>query len=152
MSGRGKGGKGLGKGGAKRHRKVLRDNIQVRSALVVPVHSSSCRASRSRRSVAWRAVVPGAIFATVMWTLASVGFSVYVGSFSSYNETYGALGAAAEFAETVVESEPDNADALVALASRAIRANKRDEAKEYLAAMTPPYTPWSIIKTTKHQV
>ena len=29
MTGRGKGGKGLGKGGAKRHRKVLRDNIQV---------------------------------------------------------------------------------------------------------------------------
>ncbi|XP_068113596.1 histone H4-like [Hyperolius riggenbachi] len=28
MSGRGKGGKGLWKGGAKRHRKVLRDNIQ----------------------------------------------------------------------------------------------------------------------------
>ena len=28
MTGRGKGGKGLGKGGAKRHRKVLRDNIQ----------------------------------------------------------------------------------------------------------------------------
>ena len=28
MSYRGKGGKGLGKGGAKRHRKVLRDNIQ----------------------------------------------------------------------------------------------------------------------------
>jgi histone H4 len=28
MSGRGKGEKGLGKGGAKRHRKVLRDNIQ----------------------------------------------------------------------------------------------------------------------------
>ncbi|PWZ30476.1 Histone H4 [Zea mays] len=28
MSGRDKGGKGLGKGGAKRHRKVLRDNIQ----------------------------------------------------------------------------------------------------------------------------
>ena len=31
MTGRGKGGKGLGKGGAKRHRKVLRDNIQVRT-------------------------------------------------------------------------------------------------------------------------
>ena len=29
MSGRGKGGKGLGKGGAKRHRKVLRDNIRT---------------------------------------------------------------------------------------------------------------------------
>ena len=33
MSGRGKGGKGLGKGGAKRHRKVLRDNIQGEQAL-----------------------------------------------------------------------------------------------------------------------
>ncbi|KAK4875704.1 hypothetical protein RN001_012126 [Aquatica leii] len=28
MTGRGKGGKGLGKGGSKRHRKILRDNIQ----------------------------------------------------------------------------------------------------------------------------
>merc|ERR1712054_641075 len=28
MSGRGKGGKGLGKGGAKRHRKIIRENIQ----------------------------------------------------------------------------------------------------------------------------
>ncbi|PWA70389.1 Histone H4 [Artemisia annua] len=27
MSGRGKGGKGLGKGGAKRHRKVIRDAV-----------------------------------------------------------------------------------------------------------------------------
>ncbi|XP_066981022.1 histone H4-like [Macrobrachium rosenbergii] len=33
MTGRGKGGKGLGKGGAKRHRKVLRDNIQVSPSL-----------------------------------------------------------------------------------------------------------------------
>jgi len=28
FEGRGKGGKGLGKGGAKRHRKILRDNIE----------------------------------------------------------------------------------------------------------------------------
>ena len=34
MSGRGKGGKGLGKGGAKRHRKILRDNIQGMFAAV----------------------------------------------------------------------------------------------------------------------
>ena len=32
MTGRGKGGKGLGKGGAKRHRKVLRDNIHPENA------------------------------------------------------------------------------------------------------------------------
>ena len=30
MAGRGRGGKGLGKGGAKRHRKVLRGNIKGR--------------------------------------------------------------------------------------------------------------------------
>ena len=35
MTGRGKGGKGLGKGGAKRHRKVLRDNIQVNGNFLV---------------------------------------------------------------------------------------------------------------------
>ncbi|KAJ7041528.1 histone-fold-containing protein [Mycena alexandri] len=35
MSGRGKGGKGLGKGGAKRHRKILRDNIQGSSLLCI---------------------------------------------------------------------------------------------------------------------
>ena len=35
MTGRGKGGKGLGKGGAKRHRKVLRDNIQVIGRVLV---------------------------------------------------------------------------------------------------------------------
>ena len=40
MSGRGKGGKGLGKGGAKRHRKVLRDNIQ---GITV---STCCRSGR----------------------------------------------------------------------------------------------------------
>ena len=36
MSGRGKGGKGLGKGGAKRHRKVLRDNIQGITVRLLP--------------------------------------------------------------------------------------------------------------------
>ena len=44
MTGRGKGGKGLGKGGAKRHRKVLRDNIQVNiieSITMYPLHN--CR-------------------------------------------------------------------------------------------------------------
>ena len=40
MSGRGKGGKGLGKGGAKRHRKVLRDNIQVISVGLYGIYES----------------------------------------------------------------------------------------------------------------
>ena len=42
MSGRGKGGKGLGKGGAKRHRKVLRDNIQGAACLRHSVLVSCC--------------------------------------------------------------------------------------------------------------
>jgi membrane protein len=42
----------------------------------------------------WRSVVPGVIFATVTWTAASIGFSIYVSSFANYNETYGTLGAA----------------------------------------------------------
>lgn len=42
----------------------------------------------------WRAVLPGVVFATGMWVVVSIGFSIYVGSFASYNETYGTLGAA----------------------------------------------------------
>ncbi len=42
----------------------------------------------------WRSVVPGAVVATTVWTVASIGFSVYVSSFGRYNETYGTLGAA----------------------------------------------------------
>jgi hypothetical protein len=49
MSGRGKGGKGLGKGGAKRHRKVLRDNIQ---GITVRLASSELTNDRNRSCVA----------------------------------------------------------------------------------------------------
>ena len=44
MSGRGKGGKGLGKGGAKRHRKVLRDNIQGITVRGAPRARATARA------------------------------------------------------------------------------------------------------------
>jgi len=49
MSGRGKGGKGLGKGGAKRHRKILRDNIQGITPAVVA--SSESPVSSTRKPV-----------------------------------------------------------------------------------------------------
>jgi membrane protein len=39
-----------------------------------------------------RWVSPGAITATILWILASVGFSAYVANFSSYDKTYGSLG------------------------------------------------------------
>lgn len=37
--------------------------------------------------------LPGALLAAVLWVIASVGFSIYVSHFSSYDATYGALGA-----------------------------------------------------------
>ena len=40
----------------------------------------------------WRWVSPGAIAATVLWIVASIGFTVYVANFNSYDKTYGSLG------------------------------------------------------------
>jgi membrane protein len=37
--------------------------------------------------------VPGAVFAALLWVLASVAFSLYVSHFGSYDKTYGSLGA-----------------------------------------------------------
>ncbi len=39
----------------------------------------------------WAWLSPGGIVATVIWLIASLGFSFYVSSFGSYNETYGSL-------------------------------------------------------------
>ena len=38
-----------------------------------------------------RWVSVGAVTATVLWVIASIGFSLYVDNFSSYGETYGRL-------------------------------------------------------------
>lgn len=47
--------------------------------------------SRNAAKMQWVSV--GAIAATVFWLLASVGFSLYVRHFGSYDKTFGALGA-----------------------------------------------------------
>ena len=39
-----------------------------------------------------RRLVPGALAATGLWILASIGFTLYVANFGSYDATYGALG------------------------------------------------------------
>jgi membrane protein len=46
-----------------------------------------------RERARWHWTSPGAILATIVWVVASVGFSIYTANFGSYNETYGALGA-----------------------------------------------------------
>ena len=40
----------------------------------------------------FRWITPGSIAGVVLWIAASAGFALYVANFSSYNETYGAIG------------------------------------------------------------
>ncbi|HEX6075559.1 MAG TPA: YihY/virulence factor BrkB family protein [Micromonosporaceae bacterium] len=54
-------------------------------------------ASPNARQSGIRWVSPGGLLAVVLWILASLGFSVYVANFGSYNKTYGVLGAAIVF-------------------------------------------------------
>ena len=51
------------------------------------------RYAPDRREPQWRWVTWGSGMATVVWLLGSLGFSVYVSNFGSYNETYGSVGA-----------------------------------------------------------
>lgn len=51
------------------------------------------RFAPSRREAKMQWVSVGAIAATLLWLLASVGFSLYVRHFGSYDKTFGALGA-----------------------------------------------------------
>jgi membrane protein len=46
-----------------------------------------------RRSAKWRWVSVGSVFATVLWLVASAGFSFYVSHFANYDRIYGSLGA-----------------------------------------------------------
>ena len=47
----------------------------------------------SRRRAKWRWLNWGAVIATVVWVIASIGFSFYLQNFADYNATYGSLGA-----------------------------------------------------------
>jgi membrane protein len=47
----------------------------------------------SRRIAGWHWITPGSMVATLLWLLASTGFSYYVGHVASYDATYGPLGA-----------------------------------------------------------
>ena len=50
------------------------------------------RLGPDRRSAKWRWLTPGAFVSCALWVFGSYGFSLYVQSFGSYNETFGALG------------------------------------------------------------
>ena len=40
----------------------------------------------------WVWITPGALLATVLWLLISLGFKAYIANFTNYNESYGAVG------------------------------------------------------------
>ncbi len=50
------------------------------------------RYAPNRQTPQWRWVSPGAVMATLLWLIGSLGFSIYVSHFNSYNKTYGSLG------------------------------------------------------------
>ena len=49
-------------------------------------------ASPNVKLAGFRWVTPGALFAVVLWLIASAAFAFYVANFSSYDKTYGTLG------------------------------------------------------------
>lgn len=51
----------------------------------------------SRAPAKWRWITWGSTFATMVWLVASIGFSYYLQNFADYNATYGSLGAAIGF-------------------------------------------------------
>jgi membrane protein len=53
------------------------------------------RFAPSRRQAHWRWITPGSLLPAVMWLLASILFSLYIGRFASYDAIYGPLGAVA---------------------------------------------------------
>ncbi|WP_428491713.1 YihY/virulence factor BrkB family protein [Rhodopila sp.] len=50
------------------------------------------RYAPARDEPQWKWVSPGAGAAMTLWIIASIGFTVYVAHFNSYNKTYGSLG------------------------------------------------------------
>ena len=64
--------------------------------LVLIIFGGVCvlyRRAPKRARPRWRWVMPGALFATVLWLIASALFSLYVENFADYNATFGALAA-----------------------------------------------------------
>jgi len=68
---------------------VLRWALLV--GIVVVALAVVYRVAPDRDSPKFRWTSPGALVATTLWIIGSVGFSLYVNNFGSYNKTYGAL-------------------------------------------------------------
>ena len=60
-------------------------------ALVVAALAITYRVAPDRDQPRFSWVTTGSLVATVLWIIGSVGFSLYVNNFGSYNKTYGAI-------------------------------------------------------------
>lgn len=63
----------------------------ILAALTVAGLAALYRWGPSREDAQWKWLSPGAVAACIIWIVASIGFSVYVGNFGSYNETFGSM-------------------------------------------------------------
>ena len=85
----------------------------------------------------FRSVVLGATLAVILWTISSVGFSIYLANFANYGITYGSLGAAVGLllylylsASVVLVGVEVNAAIYHLATDRAVRAEKPDSDHE----------------------
>ena len=67
-------------------------SIVVAAAIVSGGIALVYRYGPNRPNAPWTWITPGSALATLLWLLASVGFSLYVANFGNYNATYGSLG------------------------------------------------------------
>ncbi|MGC2395324.1 MAG: YihY/virulence factor BrkB family protein [Rhodomicrobium sp.] len=65
----------------------------VLAALAVIALALTYRFGPNRKGARWRWITWGSVTATVIWLIASFGFSWYVSAFGSYDRVYGSLGA-----------------------------------------------------------
>jgi len=66
-------------------------------AVVVAAVSLLYRYGPDRQHARWRWITPGGVLAAAGWMVMSLGFSLYVANFGSYDRTYGSLGAVVGF-------------------------------------------------------
>jgi len=69
--------------------------VVVAVVLIMAALAVTFRLGPDRDAARIRWVSTGAVVATILWLLASVGFSIYVQTFGNYAKTYGSLAAAA---------------------------------------------------------
>ncbi|MEM5543132.1 YihY/virulence factor BrkB family protein [Sulfitobacter sp. AS92] len=64
------------------------------AALTVLALAVLYRYGPARDNAEWKWLTPGSVIACVLWIVASVGFSIYVSNFGSYNESFGSMAGA----------------------------------------------------------